>query len=83
MTDGFPVNAESVRLISGLWYVVLPNDKHPESKLLPSGLIIHRTGSSDYEAALKMVQVVNEWARVRGGRPKLPEKNVRAYLNAV
>lgn len=80
MTEGFPVEQNSIRLIAGLWYVILPNDKHPDSRLLQNGLIVYNVPSTDYEAAEKNVKVVNEWARARGGRPVQPKIKAQEYL---
>lgn len=58
---------------AGLWRIVLPDDKHPEVTALPDGTLVHRTKYIKLEEVLKDLDIVNEWYRQRGGRPKVTE----------
>lgn len=64
---------DSLILISGMWRIKLPDDKHPEAVASKHDMIVHRTKYLTIEDAQKALKVVNEWYRQRGGRPKVEE----------
>ena len=71
---------DAVIMAGGFWWVVLPNDKHPEAMFLPFDnqeppRWVHRSKCLEVEHAQKIIKQVNEFYRTRGGRPprKAPE----------